>query len=106
MLIERPQFGTPPAGLGTLFLRLEQFFSSLVEGLRGVDPPGTFTICAGTVPDGWLECDGGEYSKELYPSLSKALGGAFGSPASGNFCVPDVSDLPTLSPPLIWIIKV
>ncbi len=43
-------------------------------------------------PSGWLVCDGGMYSSELYPLLSKALGATYNQPDTpeGFFCVPDL----------------
>lgn len=46
-------------------------------------------------PSGWLVCDGGMYSSELYPLLSKALGATYNQPDTpeGFFCVPDLQGL-------------
>ena len=46
-------------------------------------------------PVGWLVCDGGMYSSELYPLLSKALGATYNQPDTpeGFFCVPDLQGL-------------
>lgn len=46
-------------------------------------------------PSGWLVCDGGMYSSELFPLLSKALGTTYNQPDTpeGFFCVPDLQGL-------------
>jgi microcystin-dependent protein len=45
---------------------------------------------AGSVPAGWLECDGSTYATAAYPALSAVLGTTWGSPGGGNFKVPDM----------------
>jgi hypothetical protein len=57
--------------------------------------PGTIAFYAGgTVPDGWLVCDGSELDIEEYPELYAALGGAdkYWSPVNnaGTFNIPDL----------------
>lgn len=45
----------------------------------------------GTIPDGYLLCDGRELPKNKYPDLATALGTTWGSPASAaNFKLPDL----------------
>ena len=56
-------------------------------------PSGTLNPFAGTAtPDGWLLCDGAEYSKTTYARLFAAIGENYDvtTPASGNFMVPDM----------------
>jgi len=62
----------------------------------GFVPPGTVLPYAGvTMPQGWLACDGAEYSKTVYPGLFAALqttyGETNGSGGAGttHFRVPD-----------------
>ena len=72
-----------------------------LSGLRGV-PVGTVEMWAGgEIPDGYLLCDGSDYSSSEYSALSAALGGVFdtapdkdgeawASPGDGRFRVPDL----------------
>ncbi|MCA4898745.1 MAG: tail fiber protein [Bacteroidota bacterium] len=53
-------------------------------------PPGTIVAYGGTTaPQGWLLCDGAIYTSATYPKLFAAIGNAYGSPAGGQFRVPD-----------------
>ena len=46
------------------------------------------------VPDGYLECDGSEYSSSDYPDLFEAIGTNYGGDSfSGTFKVPDLRGL-------------
>jgi len=55
----------------------------------GLVPPGTVVMYAGngTVPTGWLECDGSTYAYSSYTALGTALG-----VSSGNFTVPNLNN--------------
>ena len=56
-------------------------------------PPGNVQYSARTTaPTGWLVCDGGLYSRDLYPRLFAAIGTTFGSTTASNFRVPDLRD--------------
>ena len=44
---------------------------------------------AGTIPAGYLACDGSNYATATYPALSAVLGTTWGAPGGGNFTVPD-----------------
>ena len=55
----------------------------------GLVPPGSVIMYAGngTVPTGWLECDGASYAYSSYTALGTALG-----VSSGNFTVPSLNN--------------
>ncbi len=56
----------------------------------GVIPAGTVSFYAGgTVPSGWLLCDGSSVSQATYPSLYSAIGTTYGG-GGGNFNLPDL----------------
>lgn len=52
--------------------------------------PGMVAWFAGSVPDGWLLCNGAAYSQADYPVLYTAIGHSFGEAYPGNFRVPDL----------------
>jgi len=55
-----------------------------------VSPVGSVIAFAGSAaPDGWLLCDGSNYSSANYPDLHAVIGTSFGS-SGGNFLVPDL----------------
>jgi microcystin-dependent protein len=55
-----------------------------------VSPVGSVIAFAGsTAPDGWLLCDGSNYSSANYPDLYAVIGTSFGS-TGGYFHVPDL----------------
>jgi microcystin-dependent protein len=58
----------------------------------GIDAfPGELRLFAGDwVPSGWLPCRGGEFDRDKYPELAKALGNAFGVADDGQFDLPDL----------------
>lgn len=57
-------------------------------------PIGTIVNFGGDetqLPDKWLFCDGTEYAQSAYPELYAVISdNLWGSPSSGNFCVPDL----------------
>jgi microcystin-dependent protein len=54
-------------------------------------PPGLFGLFStGTVPAGWLKCNGASLSRTTYAALFGAIGTTFGSASSSTFNVPDV----------------
>lgn len=54
-------------------------------------PVGMIVMYAGgTVPTGWLKCDGTGYATSTYPALFAAIGTTYGS--SGGFQVPSFTD--------------
>ena len=54
-------------------------------------PAGSIIAHAvGTVPEGFLECNGDEVHKDDYPDLFKAIGTSYGSTRSTYFKVPDL----------------
>lgn len=64
----------------------------------GLVPVGGIVMWAGvigtgdaSIPDGWLLCDGDEYSTSTYAGLYSAIGTIFGS-GTGTFKVPDLRD--------------
>jgi microcystin-dependent protein len=53
--------------------------------------PGEIRLFAGDwVPTGWLPCRGGEFDRDKYPALAKAIGNAFGVANDGQFDLPDL----------------
>lgn len=90
----------------------QDWAKGVLQALQGFEldeetlvPSGAVVIFAGTeVPSGWLPCDGTEYSPRLYPKLNNAIAGLYGVPSFG-FCVPDTTDLPSVTPPAQWVIK-
>lgn len=62
---------------------------SNAPSLSGIVPAGTVIMYAGngTVPTGWLECDGSTYAYSSYTALATALG-----VGSGNFTVPNLNN--------------
>lgn len=65
-------------------------FGGNVVGIRG-SVIGEIKAYAGlSIPDGWLECNGSEVSKEAYPNLYAAIGDLWGVPnSSSNFKLPN-----------------
>lgn len=72
----------------------------------GYCPSGTvFAFAGSSAPNGWINCDGAEYSQTLYSELFSAIGttyatqvnpttgSAWASPTSGFFRVPDYRSL-------------
>ena len=55
----------------------------------------------GTIPDGYLECDGSLVSKTTYADLFAILGTLFGAGDATNFVLPDLD----AGPALVWLIK-
>jgi microcystin-dependent protein len=66
-------------------------FRWVVEHVREAAPPGTVVAFAGgTIPVGWLLCDGRAVSQADYPELAAALGTSWGpADAGGSFTLPD-----------------
>src|SRR5688572_9140774 len=44
----------------------------------------------GSVPSGWLVCDGASVSRSAYPQLFAAIGTTWGSASAATFNVPDL----------------
>jgi microcystin-dependent protein len=60
-------------------------------------PPGAvlpfaYNVTTGSVPAGWLLCDGAVYTTSTYPSLGALLGNTYGG-STGTFAVPNLSGL-------------
>jgi len=76
------------------------FGTQVNSASAGEVPIGTITAYGGLVDDnakgqlqgqGWLACDGGEYSRADYPELFTIIGGSFGSGDNiKTFNVPDL----------------
>lgn len=67
------------------------FFTSLSQRrVSGGDPPAGLIMdyAGGTVPSGWLLCDGSAVSPATYPELFQAIGYNYGS-SGPNFLLPD-----------------
>lgn len=45
---------------------------------RFIDPVAHMGVFFGSLPDGWLECDGSEVSRETYSALFDAIGTTYG----------------------------
>ena len=58
----------------------EKLEKSLAEALDRLVPPGTIvSFGGGTVPAGWLQCDGSVVSSKKYPRLYAAIGTSWGA---------------------------
>lgn len=53
-------------------------------------PPGFIGYFGGTLPAGWLECDGGIKNIVSFPALAAILGTTFGGDGVTTFGVPDL----------------
>lgn len=63
-----------------------------LTSVEGVVQTGTMTAWAGaTAPQGWLLCDGSQYTKSAQPALFMAIGYVYGG-AGDVFNVPDCRD--------------
>jgi microcystin-dependent protein len=51
--------------------------------------PFAYNINSGTVPTGWLICDGSVFTNTSYPALAALLGNTYGG-STGTFAVPDL----------------
>ena len=65
---------------------------ALAQRSDGIDAfPGELRLFAGDwVPSGWLPCRGGEFDRDRYPDLAKAIGNSFGVANGGQFDLPDL----------------
>ena len=54
--------------------------------------PFAYNVTTGTVPTGWLLCDGTVYQVSAYPTLGALLANTYGG-SSGTFAVPNLSGL-------------
>lgn len=75
-------------------------FSNAIDGVDYVGPKssvGVVSYYAGTienVPDGWLVCDGSEYSKTTYSALYNKIRDIYGKASNeANFKVPNLIDI-------------
>lgn len=60
--------------------RTDNEFSGIVQAFAGT---------VDKVPEGWLLCDGAEYSIAAYPDLYSAIGNTYGGTTGSTFMVPD-----------------
>ena len=68
-----------------------QIDSRIKDKTGYVMPVGTILPFGGSsAPEGWLLCNGSEYSRTDYPDLFSAIGTAFGASSSGTFNIPDL----------------
>lgn len=84
------ELGTTPSGSeDTVRERLEA-----IEALLATNTPvGTILLTAGSVPSGWLECDGSAVSRATYSDLFAALGTAYGvGDGTTTFNLPDFTN--------------
>jgi len=54
--------------------------------------PFAYNVTSGTVPAGWLLCDGSTYQVSAYPTLGALLANTYGG-STGTFAVPNLSGL-------------
>lgn len=82
--------GLTPSSLGFLQALWSAVFGSGQSIINKLPQPGFIQpFGGGTVPDGWLLCDGAAYLETDYPDLFAAIGTTWGSPGEGQFNVPD-----------------
>lgn len=74
------------------FFELKRSFREEIKSLKNeLCPIGTIQAFAfNTVPDGWLICDGGLLSINLFPELYSVIGTVFGGNGESNFAIPDL----------------
>lgn len=61
------------------------------SGGGGSFPAGTVILFAGgTIPDGWLDCDGASVERDSFPDLFDAIGATWGAVDEDHFNVPDL----------------
>ena len=63
--------------------------------LTGIEGTATGTILpwsSGSIPTGFLECDGSAVSQSTYAALYAVIGTTYGDPGGGNFNLPDLRD--------------
>jgi hypothetical protein len=73
----------------------KQVSASGDDGHGAFLPIGSIVMWGGEknkVPNGWLVCDGGTYTRKQYPLLADMIGANFGQPENPNadFYVPDL----------------
>lgn len=69
--------------------RIEAELSAGVSALAASTMIGAIIWTAGTIPDGCLLCDGGEYDRDDYPVLYEAISSVYHRPGN-KFVVPDL----------------
>lgn len=74
-------YGNPVAVSATTFL------GAVIPS--GAVVPFAYNVTSGTVPSGWLLCDGTVYTVSAYPHLGALLGNTYGG-STGTFAVPDL----------------
>ena len=74
------------------FLELKRSFREEINSLKKeLCPIGTIQAFAfNIIPDGWLICDGGLLSINLFPELYSVIGTVFGGNGENNFAIPDL----------------
>lgn len=74
------------------FLELKRSIREEIESLkRELCPIGTIQAFAfNRIPEGWLICDGGVLSINLFPELYATIGTVFGGNGKNNFAIPDL----------------
>jgi microcystin-dependent protein len=66
-------------------------FVSASHSMNDAIPAGSIIAHAvGSVPDGFLECNGEEFHKDDFPDLHEAIRESYGSTRNGYFKVPDL----------------
>ena len=58
--------------------------------VNGVPSGAVFCLAVGTVPSGYLECDGSAVSRTTYAALFAVISTTYGSTSGSNFRVPDL----------------
>lgn len=76
---------------------LNENFQHLADGVTAAEGVGTpigsvvaWAGVPGTLPSGWLLCDGAEHPNAAYPDLAAAIGSAHGGDGATTFRLPDL----------------
>ena len=68
------------------------FDGANLSGIEGIPTATIVPWSTGSVPSGFLECNGQAVSQSTYAALYAIIGTTYGDPGGGNFNVPDLQD--------------
>jgi len=68
------------------------FDGASLTGLQGISTGTVVPWGVGSIPSGFLECNGQAVSQVTYAALYAVIGTTYGDPGGGNFNVPDLTD--------------